>query len=141
MPQTIDFINRQRLKMLVTEAGTQRALAERIGKAPSQISQWINGSKNSKSGLPRTMDKSTAREIERRFPKPTGWMDCPVEGGDGDELGSSLDVDRLAAWLQSLPDAARSQFGSAVMDLARFPDSQRAREQLTLLMMRSANPG
>jgi transcriptional regulator with XRE-family HTH domain len=139
MLQTIDSIHRQRLKLLVAEAGSQRALAERIGKAPSQISQWINGAKHSRTGQPRSMDRSTAREIERRYPKPEGWMDSPLPGGAGDpgDLDPSLDVERLAAWLQSLPETSRSQFGTAVMDLARFPDSQRARDQVSLVLTRS----
>jgi phage repressor protein C with HTH and peptisase S24 domain len=73
--QKIEEIYRARLRMLVEEAGTQRALAERIQKSPAQISQWLNASPDSKTGKPRSMDRGTAREIERLFPKPEGWMD------------------------------------------------------------------
>ncbi|MNV51647.1 Peptidase S24-like protein [compost metagenome] len=76
--QKIEEIYRARLRMLVEEAGTQRALADRIQKSAAQISQWLNGSPDSKTGKPRSMDRRTAREIERRFPKPDGWMDQPV---------------------------------------------------------------
>lgn len=86
--QLIEQIYRNRLKMLASEAGSQRALAERIGKSPAQISQWINGSKDSKTGRPRSMDRNTAREIERLFPKPEGWMDQPLdEAGASEPLG------------------------------------------------------
>ncbi|RYH43085.1 MAG: hypothetical protein EON54_17440 [Alcaligenaceae bacterium] len=83
--QRIEEIYRTRLRMLASEAGSQRALADRTGKSPAQISQWINASADSKSGKPRAMDRATAREIERRFPKPDGWMDQPVIG-IGEEL-------------------------------------------------------
>lgn len=73
--QKIEEIYRARLRMLVEEAGTQRALADRIQKSPAQISQWLNASADSKTGKPRSMDRRTAREIERLFPKPDGWMD------------------------------------------------------------------
>lgn len=82
--QRIEEIYRARLRLLVEELGTQRALAERIEKAPAQISQWLNASPDSKTGKPRTMDRQTAREIERLFPKPDGWMDQPTEMGSGE---------------------------------------------------------
>jgi len=77
--QRIEEIYRERLRLLVEEVGTQRALAERIEKSPAQISQWINASPDSKTGKPRSMDRNTAREIERLFPKPDGWMDQPLQ--------------------------------------------------------------
>jgi DNA-binding transcriptional regulator YdaS (Cro superfamily) len=74
---TIDQIYRDNLRLLVKEAGTQDALAAAIGKSPAQISQWINASKDSKTGKPRTLARATAREIERKRGKPEGWMDQP----------------------------------------------------------------
>lgn len=47
--------------------GKQRSLAARIGKAPAQVSQWVNRT--------RTINEETAREIERTLKRPTGWMD------------------------------------------------------------------
>jgi hypothetical protein len=73
---TIDQIYRENLRTLVAEAGgTQEALGAKIQKSPAQISQWLNASKDSKTGKPRTMSRATAREIERRCGKPEGWMD------------------------------------------------------------------
>lgn len=83
--QKIEETYRARLRMLVEESGTQRALADRIHKSPAQISQWLNASPDSKTGKPRSMDRGTAREIERLFPKPEGWMDQAVGAIASDE--------------------------------------------------------
>ncbi|MGV3727755.1 S24 family peptidase [Hydrogenophaga sp.] len=75
----IEEIYRARLKLLAAEAGSQTALASKLDKSPAQVSQWINASKDSKTGKPRSMDRSTAREIEKKCGKPDGWMDQPIE--------------------------------------------------------------
>lgn len=75
----IEEIYRARLKMLATEAGSQTALAVKLDKSPAQVSQWINASKDSKTGKPRSMDRTTAREIEKKCGKPDGWMDQPLD--------------------------------------------------------------
>lgn len=85
--QKIEETYRARLRLLVEEVGTQRALSERIGKSPAQISQWINASPDSKTGKPRTMDRRTAREIEALLGKPEGWMDQPIGEAGTDEDG------------------------------------------------------
>ena len=73
--QTIEVSRRQNLAALIAEAGSQAALSEQIGKAPAQISQWLNASTNSKTGKPRVMSNAIAREIEKLAAKPDGWMD------------------------------------------------------------------
>lgn len=63
-------VRRARLLQLVHDQkgkGKQRKLAGMIGKAPAQVSQWINHK--------RTITEDTAREIESRARKPAGWMD------------------------------------------------------------------
>lgn len=72
--QTIEEVRRARLVMLENEFGGQTALAERIGKAPAQISQWKNASRSA-SGRQRAMSSDVAREIEEKTGKPRGWMD------------------------------------------------------------------
>ncbi|SEL13177.1 Helix-turn-helix [Roseateles sp. YR242] len=140
--QLIEEIYRARLKLLANEAGSQRALAERIGKSPAQISQWINGSKDSKTGRPRSMDRSTVREIELRFPKPEGWMDQPVVMEEtGAQVGSRaaplaglagiIDIDGLATWLTSQSAEQRAHIGVVLQELAKYPDSNLARSAAT----------
>lgn len=74
----IDQIYRERLALLAKQHGTKAALAARLEKNPSQISQWINASKDSRTGVPRAMDRKTAREIEQKLGLPDGWMDQPI---------------------------------------------------------------
>jgi len=76
--QPIDVTRREKLGLLIKEAGSQAALSEIIGKAPAQISQWLNASVNSKTGKPRVMSNAIAREIELKTGKPGGWMDAPA---------------------------------------------------------------
>ncbi|MFG0677715.1 LexA family protein [Delftia sp. WSY_7] len=77
--QPVEATRRVKLSLLIKEAGSQAALSEKIGKAPAQISQWLNASTNSKTGKPRVMSNAIAREIEQKTGKPTGWMDQPAE--------------------------------------------------------------
>jgi DNA-binding transcriptional regulator YdaS (Cro superfamily) len=72
---TIEQIYRENLALLVSEAGNQQKLSERIGKSPAQISQWLNASTDSKTGKPRAMSRNMARELEHACKKPVGWMD------------------------------------------------------------------
>ena len=75
---SIEVTRRHRLALLIADAGSQVALADIIGKAPAQISQWLRALPDSKTGKPRSMSKEVAREIELRLGKPSGWMDQPI---------------------------------------------------------------
>lgn len=63
-------LRRRRLLDLVAAqsgAGKQRQLAKAIGKAPAQVSQWVNRT--------RTITEDSARQIERALKLPDGWME------------------------------------------------------------------
>lgn len=61
-------IRLQRLLALLGEHNGKRGdLATRIGKSPSQLSQWLSRY--------RTITEDTARDIEAKARKPPGWMD------------------------------------------------------------------
>ena len=77
--KTIEETYRERLLMLSKEYGGQTELSKRIDKSPAQISQWINGSADSKTGKARSMKSDTAREIEVALKLPRGWFDQLVE--------------------------------------------------------------
>ena len=77
--KTIEETYRERLLMLSKQYGGQTGLSKRIDKSPAQISQWINGSADSKTGKARSMKSDTAREIEVALNLPRGWFDQPVE--------------------------------------------------------------
>lgn len=95
--QTVEEIRRQKLAVLIKESGSQAALSEKIGKAPAQISQWLNASINSKTGKPRVMSNAIARELEEKTGKPNGWFDSSddtIEAPDGDD-GNFEDVPQI----------------------------------------------
>ncbi|MGU9992910.1 helix-turn-helix domain-containing protein [Bordetella avium] len=71
----IDELRRANLAKLVEEAGGVGKLADRLERDPSQVSQWLNASKNSGTGRPRGMRSDTCRFIESRMGKPSGWLD------------------------------------------------------------------
>jgi DNA-binding transcriptional regulator YdaS (Cro superfamily) len=71
----IEDVRRENLQRLRKELGSVKALAERLGKEPPQVSQWLNASVHSVSGKPRTISSESCREVERALGKPEGWMD------------------------------------------------------------------
>ena len=87
---TNDEIRRQNLALLIAEHGTAASLAAVLERTPAQISQWLNQSKDSKTGKPRGMRPDSARYIEKRCGKDRGWMDEPHPKSD--ETGKSFVV-------------------------------------------------
>lgn len=85
-PVNVREIRRQRLLELLAEHGGSKAeLARAIGKAPAQVSQWVNQW--------RTIAEDTAREIERKTGKPPGWLDAPLAGlpaGEAQPIGAYI---------------------------------------------------
>lgn len=76
---TVDEIRRQKLAELAEQFGGVRRLADKIGRSESQVSQWINAAKDSKTGRPRGMRNDSARFIEQACNKPSGWLDGIVK--------------------------------------------------------------
>lgn len=74
---TIEQIRRTNLATLRDEAGGVRKLSELVDVSESQLSQWINGSKDSKTGRPRGMRPESARRIEKAMGRDPGWLDVP----------------------------------------------------------------
>jgi len=76
----IRSIRLARLKWLLKQhGGRNAALARAIGKAPAQVSQWLNGV--------RTINEESAREIETQAWLEPGLMDKPLDNmhrGKGD---------------------------------------------------------
>ncbi|MGC8732611.1 MAG: S24 family peptidase [Halothiobacillaceae bacterium] len=81
---TIEEIRQQNLAFLVAEYGSVAAVAEAIDRSPAQVSQWLNQSKDSKTGKPRGMRSGSARYVEDRCGKSRGWMDEPHASQDTD---------------------------------------------------------
>ncbi len=75
----VEKIRVARLSMLVEECGGVGRFADAVDKSPSQISQWINSSPDSRTKKPRSISNQSARELERKRGKPDGWMDQPLD--------------------------------------------------------------
>ena len=79
---TIDEIRRQNLTALVKELGGNKPLAERVGVSESQMAQWVNGAKESKTGKARGMRLDSCHRIEDAAGKPRGWLDQSHNAAD-----------------------------------------------------------
>ena len=83
--RTIEQIRHARLLELIgsAEYPTITSLAEVLGKSHAQVSQWKNQSeRRNKDGVViglSNIDSTSARFIEERVKKPTGWMDNDPE--------------------------------------------------------------
>ena len=95
---TIDDIRYQRLLQLIAEAGTVKALADAIGRAPAQISQLKNRSPHSATGTPRGIGRELAREIESKLGKPNGWMDIAPSPAELATMGRAPQAGPVIAW-------------------------------------------
>lgn len=83
--ETSEQVRRNRLAQLVKEVGSVVKVANTLGCSSAQVSQWLNGSPDSKTGKARTISNASARKIEKAFNKPVGWMDH----ADDDQKGNS----------------------------------------------------
>jgi phage repressor protein C with HTH and peptisase S24 domain len=77
MIKLIDDIRRDNIALLVDEFGSLIGLANRLEKDSSQVSQWLHGSIHSVTGKKRGLRSASARYIEEKCSKPTGWLDVP----------------------------------------------------------------
>lgn len=127
--ETVEENRRQRLWLLEKEFGSQVALAERIQKSPSQVSQWKNASKYSDSDKRRVMDRTTARHIEKMTGKPLGWMDQPI--GTNQETSESQLGSRPTLSENISPEAR--DLITAIERLDRTLDKKEVLKAITLL--------
>lgn len=86
--KTIDEIHRANLKALAEEFDGVGKLADLIGRQSSQVSQWMNGSRNSGTSKPRGMGTSSCRLVEKACGKPKGWMDVDHGAAANDTVGA-----------------------------------------------------
>lgn len=101
--------------------GKKARLAQRIGKKPAQISQWLSGF--------RTIEEESAREIERNAGKPPRWMDhddtsgqlvtAPLRNGLPN-LSQAMQV--VADALAHVSETRRAELVKVFELLAAYPD-------------------
>lgn len=107
---TIDSIHKANLQLLAKEFGGVAAVAAKIGRSPSQYSQWLNGSENSGTGKPRGMRTSSARMIEQALGKPVGWMDAPHDESPSDKFDQNVSVSSVGS--RAIPVISAVQAGA-----------------------------
>lgn len=73
--KTVSEIRLENLTLLLSELGSLRALADKANTSASYLSQIKNGLRDSKSGTPKSVGSSLARQLEEGCGKPRGWMD------------------------------------------------------------------
>lgn len=77
--KVIAEIRRERLALLIAELGdiSLAAMNDRLGRLrrDATLSQVLKSAPNTRTGRPRQMGDDQARDIERVFQKPYGWMD------------------------------------------------------------------
>lgn len=77
--KTCHEIRREQLRALIEEVGGAGRLSDLIGKTDIQIRQWVNASKDSRTGKPRGISDDAARHIEEMTGKEIGWLDNDPE--------------------------------------------------------------
>lgn len=150
---TVDDIRRANLLSLISEHGGQRSLADLIGKAPAQISQWVTRAPN-ESGRPRVIGTASARHIEQTLHLKAGWMDSDHQRGatgarereSGQEAAPvpALTADdvtaKLADILHQVPLALRPAVGKMLDSLSSTPDDPGVRTALQHLLTTASSP-
>ena len=99
--KTTEEIRRINLAQLANEHKGIQRLATKLDRSPPQISQWLNASKDSKTGRPRGLSSDSARRIERLTNKPHGWLD--VEHGRP-YASKSKEAELAARIIDEMPD-------------------------------------
>lgn len=77
----ITEIRRENLAKLRSNYKTLDEFAEACGISSSQLSQWINGSLDSKTGRPRGMRSESCRKIEEMTGIAKNWLDTDHSTG------------------------------------------------------------
>lgn len=134
--KTVDEIRRENLAILIAEAGSQVALSQKTGKAPAQISQWLNASVKSESGKRRVMGNAMARQLEAALGKPVGWMDQPCAAPYAANTEPGPDTRGkvpLISWVQAGAWCHASE-PLAAYDVERWMDCPRAHSDQTFVL-------
>jgi len=78
-------IRRKNLALLIREAGSIIALANKSEIPVTYLSQILNQAPSSNKN-PRNMGNKTARKLEDTCGKPSGWMDCLHDESGGEYM-------------------------------------------------------
>lgn len=141
---TIDEIRRANLHTLITEFGGNKAFADRLGVAESQLSQWAKGAINSGTGKPRGMRTETAQRIENAAGRPPGWLDQDHSASGPAattvvEIRPTISLDAALAVLgrsleAEMPQDVREDVAHALSNLARRQGALRDQQMVVHLL-------
>lgn len=110
--KTVEEIRRENLKALSEKYGSTQALADKIGRSNSQVSQWITGAIRSQTGKPSNISKESARRIEDSLGLGKLWMDQ-----DHSKKSSSV--------LKLVSDQSDSKFDANVVPISNKPSQKK----------------
>lgn len=129
--KTIEEIRRENLSALRRMAGSIRQLADQTGVSENQISQWINASKESKTGKPRGMSSTACRKFEEELNLEKGWMDHEHGIGSRKSLARpEMDewTARVIEMMTAMPEASRAAaYGTVLMVFNDLGDKKNRR--------------
>lgn len=77
----------ENLEILIDEAGSVTALAERCGYAKPNYIYQIRNQSAVQNGKPKNIGNAMARRLEEGMGKPEGWMDRPAKDNEFIERG------------------------------------------------------
>ena len=115
--KTSSEIRLENLLLLIQEAGSDEALAEKYECSPPYIKQLRLQSPDSKTGKPKGIGDKTARKLEECMGKPRGWIDTQhVSKSEESDIGkanvtSQGEMRQEATGTPAPPDQAKTVTG------------------------------
>jgi len=132
--KTIDEIHRENLKLLILKWEGVKQLAETLDMAEAQLSQWANGSKDSKTGKPRGVRPDSMRNIETKLKLDRGWMDNDHSNNPTNPFTFSFSKPlskttiKVVEMMEAMDDETRGAvYGAALMLVKALPKEAQER--------------
>jgi transcriptional regulator with XRE-family HTH domain len=113
MRMDIRTVRRNNLKTLREQAGSVRALADKVETDPNYISQLLGRSSKANVGY------DLARRAEQAFNKPEGWMDQPHP----QKTEVDLDIEEIEQLARKLNPTTRNAVKAFMRSLSSPPPS------------------
>lgn len=120
--RTVEEVRQQRLLKLIEDAGSIQAVAEKMSKSHSQISQLKTMAPHSTTGKPRVIGSDLAREFETKFDKEVGWMDH--------EPSLDAEIQQLGTWLAEIRALDPQRFEQLAGGIEKLVVSMRATDEI-----------
>jgi len=112
--KTIAEIRHGNLLRLITEMGSQEAIAAACETSQVYISQLVNKTPDAKNGRPRQIGDAMARKLESGCNKPEGWM-------DNEPMAYNTHISQVLNIMENMPAYQQEQTLNIVSALALTP--------------------